>query len=132
MGVDVRHYLFLSLILLVGCGQVPPRAPRPKVKAPTPNNQQDGGLRFRLTPGSASSQQEAGKKVATTPLTQSELEAMLKALPPLQGDGKDARAFALRERSLPPPRTARTLDQPFPPPIQNGPPPTVNAAVWKC
>ena len=82
-------------------------------------------MRFRLTPGSATSQGDAAKKAATTPLSPGELEAMLKALPPLQGDGKDAKAFALRERSLPPPRTARTLNQPFPPPTRNGSPPKV-------
>lgn len=82
-------------------------------------------MRFRLTPGSASSQSDANKKAGTTPLTPAELEAMVKALPPLQGDGKDAKAFALREGSLPPPRTARTLQQPFPPPLQNGAPPKV-------
>lgn len=82
-------------------------------------------MRFRLTPGSASSPSEPGKKVAATPLSPAELEAMVKALPPLQGNGKDARAFALREGSLPPPRTARTLPQPFPPPVQKGTPPKV-------
>lgn len=53
---------------------------------------------------------------------------MLKALPPIQSQAKDARDFALRERSLPPPRTARTLDQPFPPQLKQGPPPPVSGS----
>ena len=119
----LRIVLFI-LILLVGCGQVPISAPRPKVKAPSAHKG-DEGMRFRLTPGADPSKAQPGKKAKTTPLTGSELEAMLKALPALQGDGKDAKDFALRQGSQPPPRTARTLQQVFPPPTSNGAPPKV-------
>lgn len=119
----LRIVLFI-LILLVGCGQVPISGPRPKIKAPSAHKG-DEGMRFRLTPGADPSKSQLGKKAKTTPLTGSELEAMLKALPPLQGDGKDAKDFALRQGSQPPPRSARTLQQPFPPPASNGAPPKV-------
>ena len=118
----MRIVLFI-LILLVGCGQMPPTAPRPKIKAAA--QQSEEGLRFRLTPGADPSKIETNKKAHPVPLSSSELEAMLKALPPLQGDGKDAKAFALREGSQPPPRTARTLEQPFPPASTQGAPPKV-------
>ncbi|MFN8606771.1 MAG: alpha-2-macroglobulin family protein [Vulcanimicrobiota bacterium] len=122
----MQRYLLFMLIILAGCGQAPITAPRPKPKAARAN-QSDQGLRFKLTPGASGSQLDSAKKAGTTPLSPDQLQAMLKALPPLQGDGHDAKAFALRDRSLPPPRTARTLDQPFPPASTKAPPPPVNS-----
>ncbi|HET8782513.1 MAG TPA: Ig-like domain-containing protein, partial [Pyrinomonadaceae bacterium] len=53
---------------------------------------------------------------ASTALSQSETENILKRLPPMTETPSDAQEFALREGSLPPPRTGNTIDVSFPAP----------------
>lgn len=55
------------------------------------------------------------KQAQLTPLGGQDVQTILRALPPIQKQDGDRKDFALRERSLPPPRTARTIDQAFPP-----------------
>jgi alpha-2-macroglobulin len=49
-------------------------------------------------------------------LSQSETEDILKRLPPMTERTTDAQVFAMREGSLPPPRTGNTIDVSFPSP----------------
>jgi uncharacterized protein YfaS (alpha-2-macroglobulin family) len=48
-------------------------------------------------------------------LTDAEVQAVLDRLPPLKKDAADEVPFALREKSLPPPRTGQTIAATFPP-----------------
>src|ERR1044072_4361788 len=71
------------------------------------------GLQFRLSDGVA----QPEKRIATTPVTaselsQSELETVLKRLPPMRVDPSEE--FALRESTRPPPRTGNTIEVSFP------------------
>ena len=110
-------------LLLAGCVSTPAR-PQPTLRQPGAAHQ-PGGLRFQLSPANAASDaSQALPQVSPTPLSDSELKPLLKRLPPLQVQPDDQKPFALREGSKPPPRTARSLEQPFPPPAnRKGPPP---------
>jgi len=74
------------------------------------------GLLMRLSQGQA----QAGPAdrlptPATTPMTPAEVQALLARLPEFQTDAGKPADFALREGSLPAPRTGTTVQQPFPP-----------------
>ncbi|MBA3805336.1 MAG: Ig-like domain-containing protein, partial [Acidobacteria bacterium] len=77
------------------------------------------GLRFRLSEGAAAAEQQPEARVApATRLSESEAENVLKRLPPVKAEALDEQDFALRERSLPPPRTGKTINAVFPPPVE--------------
>ncbi|HVF48452.1 MAG TPA: alpha-2-macroglobulin family protein [Pyrinomonadaceae bacterium] len=81
------------------------------------------GLRFRLSEGAE--QPEARETTTPAPavrLSESETENVLKRLPPLKPEAGDEQDFALRERSLPPPRTGRTINTAFPATSETRPP----------
>jgi uncharacterized protein YfaS (alpha-2-macroglobulin family) len=81
-------------------------------------NEEESGLRFRLSEAPEQSETRATSKVAfASVLSEPETERILKQLPPIKEETSDETAFALREKSLPPPRTGRTIEQAFPPPI---------------
>ena len=77
------------------------------------------GLTFRLREGSESPPPTVRPPAASEALGEGETRAVLERLPPLTADPEDEKEFALRETSLPPPRTGQTVKAPFPPP---GPP----------
>ena len=89
------------------------RAP-PGSTAPT-------GLTFRLSEGSEGPPPTARPPAVSEPLSADETQRVLDRLPPLTADPEEENDFALREGSLPPPRTGTTVKDPFPPPP--GPPP---------
>ncbi len=129
-----RYQVFLSLLLvlslLAGCS----RRPAGRAATPTPEKKMassgtsvviaetgrsgDGtGLRIRLSEGKE--QTEARPLVprpSSTPLTPAEVQQILNRLPPLPSVVSDTQAFALPKESLPPPRTGKTVTDPFPPP----------------
>ncbi len=75
------------------------------------------GLQIRLSEGVEQPEpRSATQPAAATELSQSETENILKRLPPMTEDASDAQKFALREGSLPPPRTGNTIDVSFPAP----------------
>ncbi|HVS20309.1 MAG TPA: Ig-like domain-containing protein, partial [Pyrinomonadaceae bacterium] len=89
--------------------------------AKTADNDEDAhkeeGLRFRLSEAPEQPEARPVSKVANaTPLSDAETEAILKRLPPIKTEASDETEFALREKSLPPPRTGVTILQPFPAP----------------
>jgi uncharacterized protein YfaS (alpha-2-macroglobulin family) len=76
------------------------------------------GLQFRLSEGAEQSGQALTNNVAqAAPLAEGEVQNVLKRLPPVKAEATDEQDFALRERSLPPPRTGETIKASFPPPV---------------
>jgi uncharacterized protein YfaS (alpha-2-macroglobulin family) len=75
------------------------------------------GLRFRLSEAPGQPEARPISKVANaTTLSDAETQAILQRLPPIKTDASDEADFALREKSLPPPRTGETIKQTFPAP----------------
>src|ERR1044072_178995 len=76
---------------------------------------EERGLSFRLSDAADQPEKKpATKPVTSTELSQSDTDAILKRLSPIKVDPNDSQEFALRERSLPPPRTGATFDTSFP------------------
>jgi len=109
---------FVSL-LLIYCFVV---AANPGVSARNPSrivqqntSDEDEGLRFRLSEGTDQPEVRPTTNLApSTSLSNAETEAVLKRLPPIKSETGDETDFALRQQSLPPPRTGITVMQPFP------------------
>ena len=80
-----------------------------------PETKDESGLQFRLSERVDRSETKPARKLASaTELSQSEAENILTRLPPMKIDPSDAQEFALRDRSLAPPRTGRTIETSFP------------------
>ena len=74
------------------------------------------GLELRVHEISAEDPAEPrARTLPGTPLADADAAALLARLPAIVTDPDDARSFALRESSLPPPRTGRTIAEVFPP-----------------
>jgi hypothetical protein len=70
------------------------------------------GLQFRLSHGIDRPEAKPPTKVSTaTELSQAETDQILTRLPPMKVDPGSVQEFALREGSLPPPRTGQTIDK---------------------
>jgi alpha-2-macroglobulin len=75
------------------------------------------GLTFKLSEGvEGADQRRPSPPAKTTPLSDAEAQRVLARLPAMTVDPDDRKEFALRERSLPAPRTGQTIQAPFPPP----------------
>lgn len=89
------------------------------------------GLQFRLSEGQESS--DRAQPIAAppaSPLSDDVVGNLLKRLPPIKTDPDDEKEFALRDRSLPPPKTGQTINSTFPPPDDSTKPePTANGAL---
>lgn len=111
-------WLWLLILLTGGCVAQPAPSPRAKGRLSSPpTHKTEAGLRFTLEPGEEKAAgQQSLKRPPLSPLSQAEVEALLKRLPAMAVRPGDRQDFALRPGSLPPPRTAKTLVQPFPPP----------------
>lgn len=74
------------------------------------------GLSFRLSEGEARRERpaEVASRARVEKLSAEETERILRRLPPLRTEEGDRTEFALRERSLPPPRAGATVLAPFP------------------
>jgi hypothetical protein len=87
------------------------------------NADKEEGLRFRLSEAPEQPEARPVSKVANaTMLSDAETQAILNRLPPITTEPSDEAEFALREKSLPPPRTGTTVMQPFPAPNEVAPP----------
>ena len=74
------------------------------------------GLQFRLSEGAEA--QDRPQRLPTPlaqPLDKNATDALLNRLAPLKAEPNDEQDFALRERSLPPPRAGQTVNEAFPP-----------------
>ncbi len=119
--------VFIALLAL-GCpGQKPPVTPPGPEVAKAPEEEKivwrlsKSGLGFRLSQVDADTPDKAARVAATTPLDEKDTAKLLARLAPIKTEPEDVVPFALRAKSLPPPVTGKTVQEPFPPPP--GPPP---------
>ena len=111
-----------AVFVLAAVSGITLAAQRPgRVAKPAPGvgvtKEDAAGLVFRLREGG---EEPAGPAAAaspapTTPLSAADTERVLQRLPPMEAEPTPP-PFALRESSLPPPRTGATVKEPFPPP----------------
>ncbi|HEY7545549.1 MAG TPA: Ig-like domain-containing protein, partial [Blastocatellia bacterium] len=86
-------------------------------RPPSQVNNMNTGLQFKLSEGSpASGRAETVPTAPASQLSDADLQAVIARLQPIKADPTDEKEFALRDRSLPPPRTGRTVQATFPPP----------------
>ncbi len=79
---------------------------------------ESSGLVFRLSEAQDEAQRQTQPQIArpaTEPLSDEATQNLLKRLPPIKVEGDDQKDFALRDRSLPAPRTGQTISEAFPP-----------------
>src|SRR5215468_1765424 len=82
------------------------------------NSSDETGLVFRLSEAQDETQGQTRQQIArpaTEPLSDEATQNLLRRLPPIKVEGDDEKDFALRDRSLPPPRTGQTISEAFPP-----------------
>ena len=122
----------------LSCGSKPqqsrPIGPAPDGLVDEPSEGDDGlvlaledapdGLNIQISEGKGSAGRViAVKQAAATKLSAADANGLLSRLPALVGKTDDRKNFALREKSLPPPRTGKTINDKFPGKA-GGPPPT--------
>src|SRR5262245_56590761 len=76
------------------------------------------GLKFRLSERKPESNQPERPQIVAPPAEPISDEAannLLKRMPPIKSEADDQKEFALRDRSLPAPRTGQTISESFPP-----------------
>ncbi|HJU55233.1 MAG TPA: MG2 domain-containing protein, partial [Pyrinomonadaceae bacterium] len=118
----LRLILSLSLIFFVFASSIPHISALSSAAAEEANadDEADGeqvkdGLQFRLSQGAGQPETRTNVPVAETArLTDAEVQGVFKRLPPIKAEGGDQQEFALRDKSLPPPRTGRTVNVSFP------------------
>jgi hypothetical protein len=128
-----RSALGLALVcafVALGCpGQKPAQVPSPKTvdvadKGPLVWKLSKSGLGFRLSNADEDADKDVEHKVApSTPLGADDTRKIVGRLPELKREPDDAKDFALRDKSIPPPRPGKTVPEAFPPPSDSGPPP---------
>ncbi|MDT4953339.1 MAG: alpha-2-macroglobulin [Acidobacteriota bacterium] len=122
---QLKLTLSLSLILFIFLGSIPQisAVPASSPRAGDATAQEDNssgdatksGLQFRLSEGADQPERQPANNTApTSRLSESEVQNVLKRLPPVKAEAGDEQEFALRERSLPPPRTGKTINVSFP------------------
>src|SRR5688500_16893947 len=83
------------------------------------------GLQIRLSEGAESSDRpQLLNPAITAPLSDREAQNILKRLEPIKTGADDEKDFQIRDRSLPAPRTGKTITAAFPPPETSQPPDT--------
>jgi uncharacterized protein YfaS (alpha-2-macroglobulin family) len=114
----LRLILSLSLILFTFTGSIPRINAAASSSASEDESSVDEtkeGLQFRLSEGT----EQSGRQPTVAPaqasrLSESEVQNVLKRLPVIKAEEGDQQDFALRDRSLPPPRTGKTVNVSFP------------------
>ncbi|HLG14839.1 MAG TPA: DUF6049 family protein [Blastocatellia bacterium] len=83
------------------------------------SDQMNKGLQFRLSEGAeVAGRTDRVPPAPATRLTDADTQRVLARLQPLKSEAGDDQDFALRDRSLPPPRTGKTITESFPPTVQ--------------
>ncbi len=112
-----RWLLLIALLAVLAPFAIQSGASGQGRRIPVRNNTNEAqGMQFRLSEGKEESTQSA--RVATPSaesLPDAATQALLNRLPALKTDGEDQKEFALRDRSLPVPRTGQTITESFPP-----------------
>lgn len=90
---------------------------------------EESGLQFRLSHGIEQPEAiPATKLAAASELSQTEIQEIVKRLPPMTVDlNSGIKEFSMRERSIPPPRTGNTIETSFPAPPTAAVAPSTNA-----
>ncbi|HEX8844697.1 MAG TPA: alpha-2-macroglobulin family protein [Pyrinomonadaceae bacterium] len=115
-----RLILSLSLILSIFLGNIPQFAisvASAEESSVTETNEDSmkKGLQFRLSQGKEQPERSSAVNSAqASRLSESEIQNVLKRLPAVKAVPGDEQDFALRDRSLPPPRTGKTINVSFP------------------
>ncbi len=87
------------------------------------------GLEFRLSEGAEGAETRTVTPPAKTdPLSKGEADSLLKRIPPVKTEGDDEKDFAIRDRSLPAPKTGKVNPVKFPAPEDVAPRPANVAA----
>ena len=82
---------------------------------PTPPEEPKKGLQLRLREGvGKASKSETIEVVNAAKLSAAEADAILRRLPPMDVKSADKKDFAMREKSLPPPKTGKVIPVKFP------------------
>jgi uncharacterized protein YfaS (alpha-2-macroglobulin family) len=126
----------LLLIFAVYLGAITPQRTISFAETPARKSAMDDdlknekkGLQFRLSEGAEQPERPATSNVAqAAPLSEVEAQNVLKRLPPIKAEAGDEQDFALRERSLPAPRTGQTITASFPQPVPTSLPDQVSSA----
>jgi alpha-2-macroglobulin len=104
------------------------RRQRPPRTVSQSGDQMNKGLQIRLSEGTeASARSEPLARPQATELSAADAQNVLSRLQPIKAEADDQKDFALRDRSLPPPRTGKTIDASFPPPATATAPDEVKA-----
>ena len=112
--VPLRSLISAVLMFSLQVTAVPISANDRNVDVPETTDEKPG-LQFRLSHGVDQPEATSATKLTTaSELSQSETENIQRRLPPMKVDPSDAQEFALREGSLPPPRTGNTAETSFP------------------
>jgi uncharacterized protein YfaS (alpha-2-macroglobulin family) len=90
-----------------------------QIRRPTPGPQSVNngeGMQFRLSEGAEENQRPQPLPAPpASPLSDEATNNLLKRLPAMKAEADDQKDFAMRDRSLPPPRTGQTISGTFPP-----------------
>ncbi len=104
--------LLIPFVIQSGASGQQGRPFRPRI------GEKEMGLKFRLSEGKEETKQQSQPQVSVPvaePLSDEAAQNLLKRLPPIKTQADDEKEFALRDRSLPPPRTGQTIKESFPP-----------------
>ncbi|MEZ4399833.1 MAG: Ig-like domain-containing protein [Kofleriaceae bacterium] len=135
LGIQSVALATVVAFVATSCGPRATTTTKPGGTVATPGGQplevtDQPGLTMRLSDGKAGAPAaDRSTLPPTTPLDAAAAKALLDRVAPIGARPDDAAAFALRDRSQPPPRTGKTIAGTFPVPNpQAGPPPATNDA----
>jgi hypothetical protein len=125
--IHFKSTVSLLLVLELILGAISPVSLRARSNNPVPGltgsrdsneeKEMKKGLQFRLSEGREQPTNVSPVSPAkATSLSESDAQKVLNRLPVIKAEGADEQDFALREASLPPPRTGKIIDAAFPPP----------------
>ena len=129
--VHIKICICMLLTFSVFVGAITPQQTRllaetkenTRMAANDATTNEERGLMFRLSEGAEQSGTASANTVGkTTPLSDGDVENVLKRVPSIKAQDSDEQEFALREKSLPPPRTGETINASFPPPVPSSVP----------
>ena len=123
MSTRFRIALCILLVSLQSVGLFTPQIATGQTRRVSIPRAQGGdekpGLQIRLSEGTPVAEtRPAASTTPTARLSEGDTETVLKRLRPLKAEPSDEQDFALRDRSLPPPRTGKTITESFPPPAK--------------
>ncbi len=122
----------LSILLVTGCAPAPgePNG-RSGGAIPEPAPSASPAFVFSLSNGTPGAGASPPPPVQARPLAEAETKKLLARLPAQKKIPGLKQDFALRESSMPPPRTGNTEKQPFPPPVPPLEPPAAESGPLK-